>query len=241
KTGMPSRFLDNAYKIDLPQGEKTIKVTTSDAPADQTYESFIQYFREKGWEVRKEMEALEVASKQLKSVPENLEEEVRVAQLSRDGRRMNLGVTRYNNETVAAVWYTTGPDSETAEPEPARSESEKSEKIDASKNLPEEISGSDPEDVPLYPDSIRTSYQKVTEGDKISHLASYGAEADKGKVFNFYEEQLKNKNWEIVKKAETEGKKYLEAARDQDKVRIIIQKSNDYTEIEIAAVYRSKQ
>ncbi|MCF8025935.1 MAG: hypothetical protein K9K82_10685, partial [Desulfobacteraceae bacterium] len=102
-------------------------------------------------------------------------------------------------------------------------------------------SGSDPEDVPLYPDSIRTSYQKVTEGDKISHLASYGAEADKGKVFNFYEEQLKNKNWEIVKKAETEGKKYLEAARDQDKVRIIIQKSNDYTEIEIAAVYRSKQ
>lgn len=112
ETGMPAEFLDNAYKIDLPQGNKTAKVTTSDTPADQTYDIFIQYFKEEGWEVKKEMEAQEVASEEVESVSKYMEEELRVAELARDGRRMNLGVTRYNDETVAAVWYTPGSDSE---------------------------------------------------------------------------------------------------------------------------------
>ncbi|MGM0787004.1 MAG: hypothetical protein ACQETG_04760, partial [Thermodesulfobacteriota bacterium] len=56
------------------------------------------------WEVEKEVEALEVAPEQLESVSRYMEEELRAAELTKDGRKMGLAVTIYNDETVAAVW-----------------------------------------------------------------------------------------------------------------------------------------
>ncbi|MFO7931293.1 MAG: hypothetical protein R6U97_07790 [Desulfosalsimonas sp.] len=102
--GMPTGFQDNAYNIDLQQGDKTVRVTTSDEPAEQTYDKFIQHFTDEGWEVEKEVEALEVAPEQLESVSRYMEEELRAAELTKDGRKMGLAVTIYNDETVAAVW-----------------------------------------------------------------------------------------------------------------------------------------
>lgn len=109
-TGMPSEFLDKAYKIDLPQGNKTVRITTSDVPADQTYDRFLQYFQEGGWEVKKEMEALGAAPKQVENVSQYFEEEIRAAELVRDGQQLDLAVTRYNDETVGAVWHSTAMD-----------------------------------------------------------------------------------------------------------------------------------
>ncbi|MFO7760249.1 MAG: hypothetical protein R6V20_01370 [Desulfobia sp.] len=241
KTGMPPEFLDDAYKIDMPQGDKTVKVTTSDTPADQTYDEFIQYFKQEGWEVEKEMEALEMAPEQVASASGYMEEEIRAAELARNGRQMGLAVTRYNDETVAAVWHTPGSAATESDSEPARSEPEKS---DEAKDQPEEVSGSDPEDVPVYPGSVRTAYQKVEKGGSVSHAVSYAADADKDKVLAFYETAMENKNWEIVKRAETGEETYLEATKAEGKVRIIIRPSDDYagyTEMEMAAKYPEKQ
>lgn len=237
ETGMPPEFQENAYKIDLPQEDKTVKVTTSDTPADQTYDAFIQYFKQEGWEVKKEMEALEMAPEQIESVSGYMEEEIRVAELARNGRKMGLGVTRYNDETVAAVWHKPGSDSAAADSEPERSEPEKA---DDAKEQPEEVSGSDPEDVPVYPGAIRTSYQKMEKGGSVSHAVSYAAEADKEKVLAFYETEMEDNDWEIVKKGGAGEEAYLEATKAENNVRIIIRPSDDYagyTEVEMAARY----
>lgn len=103
--GMPSGFLDNAYKIDSPQGDKTIRVTTTDLSANRTYARFMEHFRDKGWEVKKELQALEAAPKQLEAVSGYMEEDLSFAELSREGRKMGLAVTRYNDETVGVVWH----------------------------------------------------------------------------------------------------------------------------------------
>lgn len=241
KTGVPPEFLDNAYKIDMPEGDKTVKVTTSDTPPDQTYDEFIQYFRQEGWEVKNEMEALEMESEHTGTISDYMEEEVRAAELSRNGREMNLAVTRYNQETVAAVWHTPGEAAAKTGSEPARSEPEKSDEV---KKQPEEVSGSDPEDVPVYPESVRTAYQKAEKGSSVLHAATYAAKADKEKVLAFYETEMGEKDWEIVKKAETGKEKYLEAKKAKDRVRIIIRPSDDYagyTEVKMAAEYPEKQ
>ncbi|MCF8026432.1 MAG: hypothetical protein K9K82_13220 [Desulfobacteraceae bacterium] len=241
ETGMPPEFLENAYKIDMPQGDKTVKVTTSDTPADQTYDAFIQYFKQEGWEVEEEMAALEMAPEQIESISGYMEEEIRVAELARNSRQMGLAVTRYNEETVAAVWHTPGAAAAEAGSEPARSEPEKTDEV---KKQPEEVSGSDPEDVPVYPGAVRTAYQKVEKNGSVSHAASYAAKADKEKVLTFYETQMEENDWEIVKKAETSEEKYLEATKTENQVRIIIRPSNDYagyTEVEMAAKYPEKQ
>ncbi|MFP3980414.1 MAG: hypothetical protein ACLFUY_03390 [Desulfobacterales bacterium] len=241
KTGMPPEFLDNAYKIDMPQGNKTVKVTTSDTSPDQTYDEFIQYFKQEGWKVKKEMEALEMAPGQTGAISEYMEEDIKAAELSRNGRKMSFAVTRYNEETVAAVWHTPGSDSAEASSERAGSEPEKS---DEAKKQPEEVSGSDPEDIPLYPESVRTAYQKAEKDGSVFHAATYAAKADKEKVLTFYETEMEEKHWEIVKKAESGEEKYLEAKKAKDKVRIIIRPSDDYTgytDVEMEAEYREKQ
>lgn len=241
ETGMPPGFLDNAYKIDMPQGDKTVKVTTSDTPADQAYDEFLQYFKQEGWEVKTEMAALEMAPEKIESVSGYMDEEIRVAELARNGRKMGLAVTRYNKETVAAVWHKPGSDSVKAGAEPARSEPEKSEEV---KKQPEEVSGSDPEDVPVYPGSVRTAYQMMEKNGSVSHAASYAAKADNEKVLAFYETEMEENDWEIVKKAETGEEKYFEATKAKSNVRIIIRPSDEYagyTEVEMAAKYPEKQ
>ncbi|MGM0452425.1 MAG: hypothetical protein ACQERN_04580 [Thermodesulfobacteriota bacterium] len=251
ETGMPPQFLNNAYKIDLPQGDKTIRITTSDVPVDETYDRFIQYFKEDGWEVKKEMEAMEVAPEQFASVSKYLEDELKGAELTRNGRRMGMGVTRYNEKTVAAVWQAQGTDaqaadSKSADSKPARSKPERSEpkKADNDKELPEEVSGSDPEDIPVYPDSVRTSHQKMEKGGRILHAVSYAAEAAPDEVLAFYETEIKNSDWQIVQTAEKQDKKYMEATKAEDTVRIIIGPSENYegyTKMEVAAEYRSRK
>ncbi|MEF8941460.1 MAG: hypothetical protein V5B78_01580 [Desulfohalobiaceae bacterium] len=239
--GMPSQFLDNAYKIDAPKDNKIVRVTTSDVPADQTYDRFIEYFEGKGWEVKKEMQALESAPEQVDSISKYLEEELRAAELARDNQRMGLGVAKFNNETVAAVWHTPVSNSKASDSEPA---STKPEKKDEVKEQPEEISGSDPQDVPVYSGAIRTSYQEITQEGTLTHSASYAAETDREEVLEFYMPEMKGKGWEIVKKAETQEEIYLEATKAEDRVRIIIRESEryaNYTVIEITARYRSKQ
>ena len=104
-SGMPSDFLGNAYKIDSPQGDKTVRVTTTDVPANRTYARFIRHFRDKGWEVKKELQALEEAPKQLQAVSGYMEEDLSVAELVREGRKMGVAVTSYNDETVGVVWH----------------------------------------------------------------------------------------------------------------------------------------
>ncbi|MCF8029160.1 MAG: hypothetical protein K9K81_12410, partial [Desulfobacteraceae bacterium] len=210
-------------------------------PADQTYDAFIQYFKQKGWNVRKEMEALDMAPEQAAAISDYIEEEIRAAELSRNGHQMGLAVTRYNDETLAAVWHTPGATAAEAGSEPVRAEPEKT---DAAKKRPEEVSGSDPEDVPVYPGSVRTAYQKMEKGGSVSHAASYAAKADKEKVLAFYETEMEENDWEIVKKVETGEEKYLEATKTENQVRIIIRPSDDYpgyTEVEMAAKYPEKQ
>lgn len=239
--GMPSEFLDNAYKIDATEGEKIVKVTTSNVPAAQTYDRFIEYFKEKGWEVRKKMKTLEGTPEQVESISKYMEEELRAAELARDSQRMGLGVARYNEETVAAIWHPPISDSEAAHSAPASPEPDKKGDV---KKQPEEVSGSDPEDIPVYPGAVRTSYQEVTQEGSISHAVSYSAEADRDEVLNFYKMEMDKKDWKIVKKAETQEENYLEATKAKDKVRIIIRESDkyaNYTEIEITARYQSKQ
>ena len=241
ETGMPPEFLDNAYKIDMPQGGKTVKITTSNTPPDQTYDAFIQYFRQKGWDVRNEMEALEMAPEQAPAISGYIEEEIRAAELSRNGRQMGLAVTRYNEETVAAVWHTSGAAAAEAGSEPARAEPEKT---DEAKKRPEAVSGSDTEDVPVYPGAVRTAYQMMEKNGSVSHAASYAAKAEQEKVLAFYETEMEKNDWEMVKKAETGEETYLEAQKAEGKVRIIIRPSDDYagyTEVEMAAEYPEKQ
>lgn len=106
ETGVPPEFLDSAYEIDSSQGDKTVRIATSDAPAYKTYDSFIQYYKEQGWRVTKEMEALEAAPEEVESVSKYLTEKLRAAELEKDdGSKMSLAVTIYNEETVGVVWY----------------------------------------------------------------------------------------------------------------------------------------
>ncbi|MFP4040455.1 MAG: hypothetical protein ACLFS7_07925 [Desulfosudaceae bacterium] len=104
ETGMPSEFMDRAYKIDIPGEDKTVKVTTSDEPAEQTYDKFMQYYQDRGWKVAKEAEALQTAPEQMESVAEYMQENIRIAELEKDGQKMSLAVGRFDEETVAAVW-----------------------------------------------------------------------------------------------------------------------------------------
>ncbi len=246
ETGMPPKFLDNAYKLDLPQGDKTVRITTSDAPVDETYDRFVQYFKEDGWEVKKEMESMEVAPEQFASVSKYMKDKLKGAELASDGRRMGMGVTRYNEKTVAAVWQTQGaneqaPDSKSADSEPASPEADKT---DNGKDLPEEVSGSDPEDIPVYPGSVRTSYQRMEKGGRILHTVSYAAEAATDEVLAFYETEMENNDWEIVQTAEKQDEKYMEAAKAEDEARLVIRPSKDYegyTAVEVAAKYRREK
>ena len=241
KTGMPPQFLNKAYKIDLPQGDKTVRITTSDTPVDETYDRFIQYFKQDGWQVKKEMASMEMAPEQFSTVSKYMKDKLKGAELARDSLRMGLGVTRYNEETVAAVWQTPGADANKADPKTPSPEPEKTGK---EKALPEEVSGSDPKDVPIYPGSVRTSYQRMEQEGRISHAVSYAAEASTDEVLTFYETKIKNNEWEIVKKAETPDEKYVEATKAEDKVRILIKPSEDYkghTKVEIGATYGRRQ
>ena len=91
---------------------------------------------------------------------------------------------------------------------------------------------------------IRTSYQEITQEGTLTHSASYAAETDRDEVLEFYMPEMKEKGWEITKKAETREEIYLEATKAEDRVRIIIRESEkyaNYTTIEITARYRSKQ
>ena len=75
-------------------------------------------------------------------------------------------------------------------------------------------------------------------------MVSYAAEAASDEVLVFYETEMENKDWEITKTAETQDKKYVEAAKAEDRVRIIIRPSDDYegyTVVEVAAKYRNRQ
>ncbi|MFP4531944.1 MAG: hypothetical protein ACLFNS_04600 [Desulfobacterales bacterium] len=241
ETGMPPQFLDKAYKIDLPQGDKTVRITTSDESADHIYDRFIQYYKEDGWEVKKEMEAMEMAPDQFASVSQYLKGKLKGAELAKNGRRMGLGVTRYNEETVAAVWRTPDADTDAADSKPVSPEPAKTED---GKKRPEEVSGSDPEGIPVYPGSVRTSYQKMEKEGRISHVVSYAAEAAADEVMTFYETEMEKKDWEIAKTAETQNKKYIEATKAEDRVRIIMRPSDDYegyTAVEVAAKYRKRQ
>ncbi|MFP4193951.1 MAG: hypothetical protein ACLFRO_03325 [Desulfobacterales bacterium] len=105
ETGMPSEFMDRAYRIDIPGEDKTVKITTSEEPAEQTYDKFIQYYQDSGWKVNKEAEALQTAPEQMEQAAEYMQENTRIAELEKDGQKMTLAVGRFDEETVAAVWH----------------------------------------------------------------------------------------------------------------------------------------
>lgn len=238
ETGMPSEFMDNAYEIEIPGRDKTVTVATSDAPVDRTYDRFIQHYRERGWEVSKEAEALETAPEQMEPVAGYIRENTKIAELEKDGRKMGLAVGGFNEETIAAVWHL--QDAGTAEAGTASSET--LETKDAAPE-PKEVSGSDPQDVPLYPGSVRTSYKKAEREGTGAYQASYAVEADEAEVQDFYEKQIEEEGWNIVSKTETDKQRYLEADRGGDKLGIIIKPSNDYpdyTATEISAKYEDK-
>ncbi|MCF8111414.1 MAG: hypothetical protein K9J85_07980 [Desulfobacteraceae bacterium] len=239
ETGIPSEFMDRAYKIEIPGEDKTVKVTTSDAPVDRTYDIFIQHYRKRGWEVSKEVEALQTAPEQMEPVAGYIRDNTKIAELEKDGRKMGLAVGGFNEETVAAVWDL--QDAGTAESGSASSENVKTE--DAAPE-PKEVPGSDPQDVPLYPGSVRTSYKKATRKGTVFYQASYAVKADEAEVQDFYEKQIEEEGWNIVSKTETDKERYLEADRGDDKLGIVIKPSNDYpdyTATEISAKYADKQ
>ncbi len=235
ESGLPSEFLDDAYQIDLPRREGTVKVASVEGSVDQTYGRLLEYYEGEGWEVDEEVEVLKDAPEHVESFSKHAGE-WKAAELAKDDKKMGVAVTTYRDETLGIVWHSPAEEAETAVPEPEDRDLREQEADDAE---PEEVSGSDPEDIPVYPDSVRTSYRELKEGDGRIQKVAYAARADENEVKDFLKNEMEKENWAIEREARKGEERYLELSKGEKEVQIVIKKSDDYagyTEIMVMVI-----
>ncbi len=236
ETGMPSEFLGKAYKINLPRQEGILKVASVDVSVGEAYDKFIDYFKSDGWEIKDEFEVLRGTPEVVTSFSGYMDE-LSAAELEKDGRKAVLAVIAYQNETVGIVWHPQKDDARTAVSKPAEVKPEHKKPAPVE---PEEINGTDPENIPLYPGSVRIEYIKASEGNRIIHRTVYAVKAEKNAAMEFYRKEIENENWIIEKTLSTAELSALQAIKNNSRVYIAIRSSNDYadyTETEIVTEY----
>lgn len=107
------------------------------------------------------------------------------------------------------------------------------------KNKPQEVSGKDLDNFPLYPGSVRTFYLSLTEGDSKATQLIYEIPKLPEETLNYYQEDLEKHGWEITTTMHWGGDSYyLVAGGDEGKEIILtIGESNfpDYTNLVVQA------
>lgn len=99
-----------------------------------------------------------------------------------------------------------------------------------------DVKGSDIEDVPRYPGSVRVEYVRQESDTKTTTYMNYVAEATFDEAFNFYEKALQDNGWDIQKKVESNEEGGFIASKGSKQVVIRWEANSDfggYIDIEI--------
>lgn len=91
-----------------------------------------------------------------------------------------------------------------------------------------DVEGSDIDDVPRFPDSVRTDYARNETDSEIQILIEYIAEATVEAVGDFYEEALPDNGWSIQQKVETDEGHGIVATKGSKQVEMYWEASSDY-------------
>lgn len=91
-----------------------------------------------------------------------------------------------------------------------------------------DVDGSDIEDVPRYPGSVRTEYSRVESESEIQIYNLYIAEATFEDVKEFYEETLPDNGWTVEQAIQTNDGGQIIAAKDSKTITIGFENDSDY-------------
>ena len=230
--GVPSAYLERAYEINLPHQDTPVKLAVSDTPVYDKYDEYISHFREEGWSVSEQAEVL-------RGVPEELEhfsshiEELKLAKLERNGEGINVAVTRYGGETVAAVWGKAEAPREAAAP------TEREPRAAEPDIAPEEVTGEDPEDIALYPGSVRVEYRSAIDGETHYFEATYAAEAGVDELLSFYENEIEETRWDIAARESSQEEHAIQIVKDNKQAYLSFRPSRNYggySEVDIGII-----
>lgn len=237
--GVPPEFAERSYEVEVPGAQQPVIIGSLDTALDQAYNRYIEYYESEGWVVSEEHDSLKGVSEQVESMLEYMEQDWKAAELKKGDIRKVIAVTTYREKTIGIVWRDAALEKSRADSDVGRFETEEK---NSGNNIPEKISGTDPEGIPLYPGAVRTGRRKYSDQDITYHEVSYvSEEPDKSEVVSFFESQLAEKNWSVLEKVEQAAETGLSASRDQDSVYIRVKSSKDYpgyVQIDVLARYR---
>ncbi|GEM_PF-3519865 len=213
-SGLPAEFTDRAYRIEIPEAQGRLKISSSDTPVDEKYNKFVDYFSEEGWVFLEEFESVSDAPGQLGHFSKYLQD-MKAARMQRGDERISVFVSRYNDETIGAVWRESL----------SQVDAEKQQEV---KREPEEVEGEDPDNFPLFPEGVRISFMSGSDGDEFFYDVAYAVKAARDEVVEYYENEMEKGNWSISQKARVEDREFIEAHADRAQAHITIEPSSVY-------------